>query len=493
MSKDEDTLKDAREEYAEGEEAWSDVKDEYEADYRFGRLAEQWPTDVQQQRKDEGRPCLTVNRQPAFIRQVVNDGRQNRPAIKVRPVNSGADQKTAEVMAGIVRHIEAISDADVVYDTALENACSGGFGFGGVDAVHSCDDNFDMDLNIIGFSNPLAVTWDAHTTAEDSSDWNYAFVSEEMTKDIFEHKYPDAESEAGDFANDANIRDWFNGDTIRLSKYYKRTETTRKILLLSDGQVVDGDKFKADEEAQQLYQAMGVTVVRERTVPSYKITIRLISGREVLETKSWAGTTIPIVPCYGETLNIQGERKFRSLIHNAKDSQKIHNYSRSAATEMVSLAPKVPFIGEQGAFDADLDKWESINNKSWPYIEYAKGKLPPQRQPFTGVPEGAMNEAAAALEDMKQIIGIHDASLGLPGNEISGKAIRYRQHEGDVSTFHFIDNQHRMVRGIGRILLEMIPQVYTPGRVVRIIGQDGKPQHVQLGGQKPPSPMGAAA
>lgn len=484
---DEDTITEALEFYAEGDDAWSDVKAEYEENYRFARLSEQWPTDVERQRSDDGRPCMTINRLPSMIRQVVNDGRQNRPAIKVRPMNNGADVETAEVMAGLVRHIESISDADVAYDTALDNATSGGFGFVGVDVEYACDDSFDLELKITTKTNPLAITWDAKSTAADSSDWNYAFEIDPVPLEQFKAEYPKAQHDASDFATDSHITEWFQGEMVRVAKYYRREKTKRKILLMSDGSVLDADAY-AKPDTKDLFDALGISVVRERTVESYKIIIRKITGLEVLEETTWAGDIIPLVPFYGETLNMEGERFFRALTHDAKDAQRIHNYSRSTATELVSLAPKVPFLGEAGVFDVDRDKWDNVNTKSWPFIEYKKGMQAPQRQEFAGVPSGAINEAAMALDDVKSIIGIHDASLGIPGNEISGKAIRYRQHEGDVSTFHFIDNQHRGVRCVGRILLNMIPQVYTPGRIVRILGEDGKPQHVQIGGQ--PKPMG---
>ncbi|CUI09440.1 Portal protein [Janthinobacterium sp. CG23_2] len=57
----------------------NDNRVSYEADIKFARLGEQWPEEVRRQREQEGRPCLTVNRMPAFIRQVTNDARQNKP------------------------------------------------------------------------------------------------------------------------------------------------------------------------------------------------------------------------------------------------------------------------------------------------------------------------------------------------------------------------------------------------------------------------------
>jgi hypothetical protein len=482
---DKELLEEAREQYTEAEDQWSELQSTYEEDYRFGRLSQQWPDMLRNNRQAEGRPVLTINRMPSFLRQVINDGRQNRPSVKVRPVGDGADEETAKVFAGIVRHVESRSDADVAYDTALDTTVSGGFGFCGVDVEYANDSSFDKELRIVAKPNPLSILWDARSTASDSSDWRYAFETEEIDKEEFEEKYPDADSEIGSFASDAHLSKWYTENSVRVTKWYYRNELQKKILLLSDGMIVDADE--ADDEFMALIGAIGVSVVREREVTRKVVNICKITGKNILERTEWPGSVIPIVPMWGDTLNLNGDIYYRSLIHDAMDAQRIHNYSRSTATELVSLAPKVPFIGEEGAFDADTDKWTSINQKSWPYVQYSKNKQPPQRQPFEGVPTGAMNEAAASLEDMKSIIGIHDASLGIAGNEISGKAIRYRQKESDTSTFHFIDNQHRMIRGIGRILIEMIPHVYTPGRIVRIIGDDGRPQEVELGG--PPKPM----
>jgi hypothetical protein len=38
-----------------------------------------------------GLPCLEVDKLNQYVRQVVNDGRQNRPGVKVRPEGDGAD------------------------------------------------------------------------------------------------------------------------------------------------------------------------------------------------------------------------------------------------------------------------------------------------------------------------------------------------------------------------------------------------------------------
>lgn len=163
------------------------------------------------------------------------------------------------------------------------------------------------------------------------------------------------------------------------------------------------------------------------------------------------------------------------------------NYWRSTSTEMVALAPRAPFIGPEQAFKGLEDKWSSANTANYAYLEY-KGNVAPQRQPFQGPDAGALQEALNASDDMKATMGLYDASLGAKSNETSGKAIMARQREGDVSTFHFMDNMARAIRHAGRILIDLIPHVYSKDRIVRVMGEDGQPQSVQLG--KPVAIMG---
>jgi hypothetical protein len=79
---------------------------------------------------------------------------------------------------------------------------------------------------------------------------------------------------------------------------------------------------------------------------------------------------------------------------------------------------------------------------------------------------------------MKAIMGLYDASLGARSNETSGRAIMARQREGDVSTFHYIDNLSRAIRHAGRILIDLIPKVYGSARIVRVLGPDGAARQV---------------
>ncbi|MFZ5789766.1 MAG: portal protein [Pseudomonadota bacterium] len=480
---DHDTLAEAREAFELCAEAEAENRAAALDDLRFARLGEQWPDEVRRRRERESRPCLTINKLPAFVRQVVNDARANKPAIKVWPVDDAADPATAAVMNGLIRNIEQVSDADVAYDTAVEFAVTMGFGYFRIGIEYAFDDSFDKELRIQRVANPFSVFGDPHSTAADSSDWNMAFVTELMPKPLFEKRWKGARPVDWEDLGYTRLQPpWAEEDRVLVAEWWSRAEIDRPILLLSSGEVVDRAAY---EKGRDLFDLLGVAVKAERTTKSHKITQRLMTGAEILETNQWAGRYIPIVPVYGDEINLEGKRLFKSLIRDAKDAQRMFNYWRTTTTELVALAPKAPFIGPKDAFSAAPEKWDTANTESWAYIEY-EGPVPPQRQPFTGVPAGALQEALNASDDMKAIIGMYDASLGARSNETSGRAILARQREGDVSTFHFIDNLSRAIRHAGRVLIDLIPLVYTPGRMVRVLGPDGRTAaNVRLGLQRP--------
>lgn len=484
MADDDSMLAQGRRTFTLAQDAETDNRDAYQEDVSFARHEEQWPEDILKQREADKRPTLTISKMNAFIRQVVNDARQNKPAIKVHPADSGADPETAEVINGLIRNIEYTSNADTAYDTAMECAVSGGFGYWRIGLDYAYEDSFDMDLSIERIANPLSVYGDPYSTAADSSDWMDAFVVDLMAKDQFEAKHGKGKT-ISDW-DDASWGEegWRVGNDVTVAEWWHREQAEIKVqqfINVQNGEVqtYTEDTIKASEDLQLFISAGLLEFKRERQAKTYRVTQRTMTGAEVLSEVKWAGCYIPLVPVYGDEYNIKGKRYFRSLIHSAKDAQRQFNYWRTTATELVALAPKTPWIGRKGTFDSDIDRWNTANTQSHAYLEYDKD--PPTRIPLdSGPAAGALQEALNASDDMKSVMGIYDASLGARSNETSGRAIMARQREGDVSTFHFTDNLNRAIRHTGRILIDLIPHVYSGERIVRVMGEDGKPENKQL-------------
>jgi hypothetical protein len=485
MASDSDIINDAKEAYRLGMDAEADNRASYLDDYRFARLNEHWPEDVLALRQRQGKPSLTIPRLPAFIRQVVNDSRQNRPRIRVKPVDNFADPKTAAVLDGLILNIETASNASVAYDTAIDCAVSGGFGYFRIDVEYASETSFDKELRINRIANPLQVVGDPYSQTADSSDWNTAFITTMLSKDQFKRKYKGAAPSSWfEYDYESMKAPWRDGDEVMIAEYWTRDEVDKNLLKMSDGRVMLEDIYLKQAEMLAMYGILPTGEIRK--TKGYKVKQHLVTGAEVLESKDWAGCYIPIVPVYGEELNDSGKRLFRSLIYSAKDAQRRLNYWVSAATEIVALAPKTPFIGAERAFSLEPDKWATINVESHPYIAIPDGEQPPQRQPLDGGQAiGAISQALSAADDIKSVLGMYDASLGARSNETSGKAIMARQREGDTSTFHFLDNLSRAIQHAGRILVDLIPAVYPPGQMVRVLHQDGRSATVAVGNRMP--------
>jgi len=505
-----DIIKDARDRLDESQDGSDFNRDNYYDDTRFARLAQQWPSKIRKLREQEGRPALTINKMPSFIHAVVNESRQNKPGIKVSPVDNGADEETAEVIGGLIRSIERNSNAEVAYDTAIDNAVTGGFGFFRVDIDYVHDDTFNMAAYIRRIGSALSVHWDTNTTGYDASDWDFAFISDWMSKRTYKHRYPEASMTPWE----ADIRDetavtWIKDEQIRIAEYFQRTEKQRDLVQLSiinpetdeeEFQAVRADSLpdmakrffevgnmttkgmKDDELIRGFMEMSGTQERRRREVDYYEVKRHMINGTEELEeAEVWPGSSIPICPVWGDEVNIDGRRYFRSMIRDAKDAQLQLNYWRSASTELVALAPKAPWLIEEGAIPKGKESmWKSANTRNHAYLPYTKGFAQPKREPFAGVPAGALQEAMNANEDMQAITGIYPSSIGARSNETSGRAILARERQGDVANFHFLDNLSRAVRYCGQVLVEIIPSVYSPSETVRILGEDMKEKVVNL-------------
>ena len=483
---DEELLEEARAFYKYSSDATADQRKDMLDDQRFVMLDEHWPEEIRRQREREKRPCLTIPRLKPFVRQVVNDARQNKPQIVIHPADSKADKDTANIISGLIRNIEVSSKADIAYDTAVEHAVTMGIGYIRVNVADSYDDSFDMDIKIERITNPLSVHYDVDSTAADSSDWNQCIVETMISHKEFEKKYPDAEMVDWESATWSELgADWCTDKHVLVCEYWKREQVMKSIVKLNNGEIMDKAIY---EEQQDQFEIMGLQITNEKEVPSHKVTQYILSGLEVLEKIDWAGKYIPIIPVYGEEICVENTRIFRSMIHSAKDAQRRLNYWTTTTTELVALSPRAPFIGPVGAFATDAHKWATANTDNHAYIEYnvVDNSPPPQRQPFAGPPAGALQEAMNAGDDIKSILGMYDASLGAKSNETSGVAIRARQHEGDVGTFHFIDNLRRAIRCVATVIIDIMPATYTGERVVRTLGENNKdPKNVKIGKQAP--------
>jgi hypothetical protein len=481
--------------------AYSDSREDELDDLRFMAGSPdnqwQWPADVLQTRGSvqgqtiNARPCLTINKLPQHVRQVTNEQRQNRPSGKVIPADDNADVEVAEIFNGVMRHIEYMSDADVAYDTACDNQVTYGEGYIRLITEYCNEDSFDQDIRITRVRNSFSVYMDPTIQDPCGADAEWCFVTEDILKSDYERMFPDAapiSTLMSQGVGNESMAQWLAEDTIRIAEYFYKDYEKATLHLYPDNQTA----FKGTPQDANL-QAMFGKPIRTREVDRQKVMWMKTNGFDILDEREWAGKWIPVVRVIGNEWEVEGRMYISGLVRNAKDAQRMYNYWTSQEAEMLALAPKAPFIGYGGQFEGYEQQWKTANTTNWPYLEVnpdvtdgAGGVLPlPQRAqpplPQTGLIQAKMG----AGEDIKATTGQYDASLGQQGNERSAKAIVAREKQGDVGTYHYVDNLARAIRHITRQVVDMIPKIYDTQRIARIIGVDGDVRMVKFNPTQP--------
>lgn len=480
MSDEQDSLvKEARERYAAAGTFYRDIRTNAFEDLEF-RAGRQWPDHLKLQREADQRPCLTNNRLPQFVRQVTNELRQNMLALRVAPNGEGARQDTAEILKGLFKAIENSSTAEAAYVTAFESAVQIGFGYIRVVTEYESPTSFNQVLKIKRVRNSFSVTLDHNATELDGSDAKWAFVEEMMPKSEFNAKYPDSNACTSNvWGNVEAINSaggWFTQDNARIVEYFRIVMKSKTLAMLEDGTVMLNDIAKK----------LGHKIVRTRETEVPEVEWYKLNGLEVLEKTVFPGFYIPIIPVYGAEIDLNGELVYEGIIRNAKDSQRMYNYWLSAETETISLAPKAPVIGAEGQFDGDRNKWESVNRRNYSHITYTPQSLngtvlpPPYRLNNEANISAITQARMGATEDMKAATGVYTAALGQPSSEQTGKAINARVGQSQLNNAHFNFNLGIAYKHVGRVLLSAIPYIYDTPRVVRIMGDGGDFETVEV-------------
>ena len=459
------------------QESDSTNRSEAAEDLKFA-AGDQWPVEIQNSRNLEARPCLTINKMDAYVRQICNQQRQQRPRMRAHGMNSESDEKIAQVITGICRHIELNSNADSAYDTAFDFAVRMGWGYIRLRTDYAHEDSFDQEIFIDHIPNPFTVYFDPNSTAPDGSDAEFCLITEVIPKKVFRKLYPDADEGVGFTlrgTGDSNA-EWVTREDIRVAEFYYTKRVQSTLYLLSDGRKVWKDEYKARE---------GVEILDERD--SLKKTIHWckLTAMQILEEREIPGRYIPVVPVYGQQLNVEGKRKKFGLIRQAKDPQRMYNFWQTALTESIALAPKAKWILAEGQDEGHEEEWAQANVKAFPVLRYKQKDIDgtpapaPQRLQPEPPPAGVMAAAATIQQDLQSVVGIYDPSQ-LPTGNISGKALQGQQMQVDMVNFNYYDNLTRSIRHVGKIVLGWIPKIYDTERVMRIIGDDGKHELITI-------------
>lgn len=477
MSKD--ILERAKKFRDEAQAYWQPIYEQGREDKRFVvEKGAQWDKQAIAKRQSEGKPTLEFNLVHTYCRQQVNTHKQNRPQIQVVPVDNGADDDKAKVLGGLIKDTEEASNFEDANDIAVENAVYSAVGFIRLVTDYLHEKSFNQEPRYKAVHNPEAVLIDPLSKEMDGSDMTQAIVCEWVSKASIEQQYG---KEAVSNFEMEGVENWFNEseDTVLIAEYFYKEEVKDTLIQLEDNTI----EFKSVLLEMLSEDELKAFTVNKRDTTRTEIKWVKLSGCKVLDEKVFPGKYIPIIPVYGEVIWIGEKRHIFSLVHFAKDPQKLFNYWKSAEANILQKNQDEWSIVDGKAIEG-YDEWKDPSRSRYLRFDFldenGKQRPPPMKVGAAQVPVGILNASESAKALIADTLNMHAPQMGQEINQQSGRAIGLLQRQGETSQFHFQDNDNKSIRHCGRILLGLYPVLYDVPLVKRIIGLDGEVETVKL-------------
>lgn len=435
----------------------------------------QWPDDIRNTRKLDKRVCLTVNMTAQHCNQIINNIRQNRPSVKVSPADNYADKKTAEILGGLIRNIQASSASDDAHDCAAEHGVYGGEGYWRVITEYEDETSFNQVIKIKACPNPQLVYIDPDCRELDKSDAEWGFVFEDITREQCKREHPDIDPAS--WAEDGRKNGWAEDETIRRAEYFYCTYEKDTACLLGDGSTVLKSQMVA-----------GQNIVKERPTQIRKWHwCKLIGGHDApVDKTDWLGDFLPIIAVVGKEINVNGEIVRKGIVRDLKDPARMVNFSYSETVQTLALQNKIPYMAAAESIDGFEQIWGAANIESRAYLPWnakddeGNPNPKPERQNPAVMPAAQVQLLQLSTEQMRAASGQQNANFGIKSEASSGVGIQRLKVQGETATFHFPDNLARALRYEAKVLINLIQKYYDTARVVRILGLDGKEETAQL-------------
>ena len=490
---DDDLIKQARKDFKRCEDWESLARTHFVDDMKFGNgdayNQYQWENSIRSSREAAKKPMLTVNKTNVHCMHIVNDARQNKIGIMVRPVGGDATEKAADLLEGIIRHIEYRSKAQLAYDAAVYNSVFGGWGYIRVMTDYCDETSFNQDIFIKRVADPLTIYLDPDIQEYDGSDAKFGFVYENMLRTDFEAKYPQ-HKDLADMASFDGEDGWVTEDHVRVCEYWRKGEKTDELMQLMDGKVLLKSSIPPGMEDMLQFATDETGKPRSRKVATPEIEWFKIAGSKVLERRAWPGKYIPIARVIGQETVIDGRMDRKGHVRALMDPQRMYNYHTSGSVEFVAAQTKTPWlIADEAITDVDIWKRANLDTATylpWKHIDENGNLIPkPERIQPPVAAGGHIEGMKVAQEEMMLVSGQYQAIMGEASNETSGKAINARQRQGENATYHFIDHLALAVTHVGRIVLDLIPYIYDTKRVLQIMGVDDSLKMIMIDPKAP--------
>lgn len=504
--------------FREDYEATLEWRKEAVIDYAFHAGHGQWEEADRKRLHDQHRPCITFNRIAPVVASVVGQEINQRAEVTYKPrttqsvaeapqagmdglgqpaIAPGADDTgPAETITAAAAYLRDQCDAEDEESDAFQDTVICGMGWVETRVVY--DENPDGDLREDRI-DPLEMIWDCKAIKRNLEDKRRVWRAREIDKYEAKEMFPGkdislldaswARLEKNTQPHDREAARYYESDqdetydpnrktvTLVECQYYE-IKTVYKTVDIATGEPVELDsKQKADNYAKNAFTATGehVPVAKHKK----RVYRTAIIGKEILsdeESQSQKCFKYQAITGYRD----RNFKQWVGLVRAMRDPQRWANALYSSVLHQIQTTGK-GIMAERGAFENDQraeQDWANGSKIVWLKAGALAGQQIKQKEQHA-LPQGMFDMMQFAVSAFRDVTGVNIESMGLADRSQAASLEMQRTKQAGVILAGLFDGLRRFRKENGRLLLDLIRNYLSDGRLVRVVGPDYE-QYVPL-------------
>lgn len=479
----------------------------YQYNVNFNEGPGQWDPDTLAYYEQNGKVALTNNLLNKYTKQIVGEQLSTTPEMQIVVDTDKSNQKTIALRQDLLHTIQIKNNSREGYEVAFDSSLKGGWGALHFYTEYESGVTFNQVIRQDPVKEPPLCFWDPKAKDKTKGDGDYAGIITFMRKSEFERKYPGFEWCGENW--DTNVIDpaFFipqmndEDELVAIAEIYEKRYSKKKIISVSP--TISGEKedviFKSEfddyvaaysESKAILNEVMGIDevielpqIMDERTTDDYQIKCYRLVKNQVLEEYDFPSKFLPIIYVDGYSYMCSGKQIVKSFTQDAHDAQKCLNYFYSELAQHVRTYRRETVWGTDKMFDGSMQQMRNPE-KPAAYMKFNPDLAVPGGVPIFRESKPLPTELLAACDSAKQnildILGRSEASMGDPGQEISGVAINARQTQQNTVINKYFDGLLKAIEHAGNLVNDLINNLYDQPREMMMMTEDSKSYKTKL-------------
>lgn len=474
-----------------------------EEDYGFVDGTGQWDAEDKAILRDQLRPVITFNRIAPVIDTITGLESGNRQEVHYAPRQMGKVGVT-ELMSQTAAWVRDECDAEDEESDSFIDLCICGMGWTETRPDYEIDPE---GLIMIERVDPLEMYWDPNAKKRNLADRRYNFHARRMPREDAESLFPDYDAWQLDATWASDDRDTHEPHDAFAARLYRDDQSGREgaqkkeVTLVyaewweRETYTVIFDPFNGGRKEIKRGELKVLNQRLERIATITNIPFKPVKATDLTRKvfkSAWLGNVILKDPQTGKEINngrvknawsfnaMTGKRErktntYYGVVRAAKDPQRWANKFFSQILHIINSNAKGGITAEMDAtanvrqFEADYARPDAV---TWVMPgALAKGKIQPK--PAITFPTGLDKMLEFAIQGIPQTTGINYELMGQVNRDQPGVLEYQRKQAGMTILAALFQSLRRYRKNQGRALLYCIQEYITPGRLIKIDGDDG--------------------